>query len=73
MYQHKVAETTQILTNRKLKKINRILFRRGVLQFDQHFKRILFVAHINQRQGSSETSRRDSKQVLELRDAHVTG
>lgn len=48
-------------------------FRRSVLQFKQYFKRILFVAHINKREGSSETSWKDSKQVLELRDAHMAG
>lgn len=73
MHQHEVAETTQTLTNRKVKNINTMIFRKGVLQFKQYFKRILFVAHINKRQGSGETSRRDSKQVLELRDAHMAG
>lgn len=46
---------------------------KGVLQFDQYFEKILFVAHINKRQGSGETSWKDSKQVLELRDAHMAG
>lgn len=50
---------------------NSMIFR-CVLQLDQYFNRLLCVAHINKRKGSSETSGRDSKQVLELRDAHVT-
>lgn len=51
---------------------NNMIFRR-VLLFDRYFNRLLCVAHINKRQGSSETSWRGSKQVLKLRDAHVTG
>lgn len=46
---------------------------RCFVQFDQYFNRLLCVAHVNKRQGSSETSWWDSKQVLELRDAHMTG
>lgn len=69
MHQHRVTITSSDDWERG----KTVQSSRCVLQFDHCYNRLFCVAHINKRQGSSETTRRDSKQVLELRDAHVTG